>query len=402
MNRIVQNIQPSATLAISAKAKELAAQGVRVCSFAAGEPDFDTPQTIKDAAVAAIAAGQTKYTAAKGMPALCKAVADKFAAVNGIVYDPATEIIVSAGGKQSLANVFLALLNRGDEVLVPAPYWLSYPEMIRIARGRPRIVRTTAANGWRVTPEQLEAAVTPRTAAVVLNYPSNPSGIVYTADELRALGEVAVRHNLWIVADEMYERMLYGGRKFVSIASLSKELRDRTVTINGCSKAYSMTGWRIGYAGGPAEVVKAMTTVQSHCASNPTTPSQFAALSALSDPKVEDEIRPMLKAFEERADRIYSLLSAIPGVRLERPQGAFYVFPDIGEFGMDSVTFCTRLLEEKHVAAVPGKPFGADSCIRFSYACSMENIDEGMRRFAEFCASLPRKARRARRVREAK
>ncbi len=388
MNSTVESIRPSATLAIAAKAKELAAKGVRICSFAAGEPDFDTPQVIKDAACRAIAAGQTKYTAAKGMPALCEAVAAKFRRVNGISYDPATEIIVSSGGKQSLFFAFQALLDRGEEAIVPSPFWLSYPEMIRLAGGRARFVRTSARSGYKLTPEQLRRAVRPRTRAVVLNYPSNPTGAVYTAAELRALGETAVELGLWIVADEMYERMVYTGEPFASIASLSPAIRARTVTVNGCSKAYSMTGWRIGYAGAPAEVVRAMTACQSHCASNPCTPAQFAALAALTDPAAEEAVQPMLRAFAERSERIYALLRAVKGVRVAKPAGAFYIFPNVKAFGLGSIEFCHRLLEERHVAAVPGAPFGDDGCIRFSYACSMENIEEGMARFREFCDSL--------------
>ena len=388
MNSIVGAIQPSATLAISARAKELAAQGQCIHSFAAGEPDFDTPQVIKDAACRAIAEGQTKYTAAKGMPSLCRAVADKFRAVNGIAYDPATEIIVSSGGKQSLYYAFQALLERGDEVLIPSPYWLSYPEMVRIAGGRPRFVRTSSRTGYKLTPAQLEKAVRPRTKVLVLNYPSNPTGAVYSADELRALGEVAVARGLWIVADEMYERMVYTDEPFRSLASLSPALRARTVTVNGVSKAFSMTGWRIGYAGAPAEVVRAMSTCQSHCASNPCTPAQFAALCALTNPEAERAVLPMLAAFRERAGRIYALLRAIRGVRVARPEGAFYIFPNVKSFGLDSVSFCRRLLEEKGVAAVPGAPFGDDGCVRLSYACSMQNIEEGLALFREFCDSL--------------
>ena len=372
MNSVLQAIQPSATLAISARAKELAAQGASVCNFAAGEPDFDTPDVIKRAAIAAIEAGKTKYTAAKGMPELCRAVAEKFARVNGIAYDPATEILVSSGGKQSLFYAFLALLERGDEVLIPSPAWLSYPELVRVAGGRPRFVKTTARTGYKLTPAQLEKAIRPRSKVLVLNYPSNPTGAVYSAAELRALGEVAVARGLWIVADEMYERMVYTDEPFTSIASLSPALRARTVTVNGCSKAFSMTGWRIGYAGAPAEVLSLMAAAQSHCASNPCTPAQYAALAA----------------FRERADRIYRLLRKIPGVRVPKPEGAFYIFPNIKAFGLDAVTFCHRLIEEKHVAAVPGTPFGSADHVRFSYACSMDTIEEGMARFADFCASL--------------
>lgn len=388
MNSLVEAIAPSATLAIAAKAKELAAAGVHVCSFAAGEPDFDTPQVVKDAACRAIAAGKTKYTAAKGMPALCAAVAEKFRRVNGISYDPATEIVVSSGGKQSLWYAFQSLLSRGDEVLIPSPYWLSYPEMARLAGGRPRFVKTSARNGYKLTPEALEKAVRPRTRVLVLNYPSNPTGAVYSGAELRALCETAVRLGLWIVADEMYERMVYTGEPFVSAASLSDAIRARTVTVNGCSKAYSMTGWRIGYAGAPAPVAKAMAACQSHLASNPCTPAQYAALAALTDPAAEEAVKPMIAAFAERSTAIYRALKDIPGVRVAKPYGAFYIFPDMRAFGLGSVEFCRRLLEEKHVAAVPGEPFGAPTCVRFSYACSMENIREGMARLAGFCASL--------------
>lgn len=388
MNSLVEAIPPSATLAIAAKAKELAAAGVHVCSFAAGEPDFDTPQVVKDAACRAIAEGKTKYTAAKGMPALCEAVAAKFLRANRVSYDPASEIVVSSGGKQSLWYAFQALLSRGDEVLIPSPHWLSYPEMVRLAGGKPRFVKTTARSGYKLLPEALEKAARPRTRVLVLNYPSNPTGAVYTGEELRALGETAVRLGLWIVADEMYERMVYTGSPFVSMASLSPEIRAKTVTVNGCSKAYSMTGWRIGYAGAPAEVLKLMAAAQSHCASNPCTPAQYAALAAFVDPASEEAVKPMIAAFRERADRIYKLLKRIPGVRVAKPEGAFYIFPNVKSFGLGSVDFCHRLVLEKHVAAVPGLPFGDDGCIRFSYACSMDCIEEGMARFADFCASL--------------
>ncbi len=391
MNSTVAAIRPSATLAIAAKAKEMAAQGIHVYSFAAGEPDFDTPQVIKDAACRAICDGMTKYTAARGMPGLCAAVARKFAEKNGIAYDPATEIMISSGGKQSLCYAFQALLNPGDAVIVPSPYWLSYPEMVRIAGGVPVFAKTDAAAGHKLSPAALERAVAEaegRARVLVLNYPSNPTGAVYSASELRALGETALRLGLWIVADEMYERMVYTGAPFVSIASLSPELRERVVTINGCSKAYSMTGWRIGYAGAPESVMRLMATCQSHCASNPCTPAQYAALAALEDPEAERAVQPMLEAFAARASRIYELLSAIEGVKLSRPEGAFYVFPDVSAFGLGSVEFCDRLLKEESVAAVPGLPFGDDGCVRFSYACSLETIEEGIARVARFCGRL--------------
>lgn len=385
MNATLELIQPSLTLAISAKAKELSAQGIHVCSFAAGEPDFDTPQIIKDAATKAIAEGKTKYTPARGIPELCKAVADKLLRENNIRYDP-SQVIISSGGKQSLANAFLALLNRGDEVLIPSPFWLSYPEMVRIAGGKPRFIKTKQSNNFKLTPAALEKAIRPKTKVLVLNYPSNPTGATYSADELRAIGDVCVRHNLWIIADEMYERMIWTDSPFVSIASLSPEIKARTLTCNGVSKTYSMTGWRIGYCAGPIEVIKAMTTVQSHCASNPSTPSQYAALAALT--KGEEAIQPMLAAFRKRSIFIYRKLKKIRGIRVMRPDGAFYIFPNVKAFGLDSVTFCKRLLDEKHVACVPGTAFGAPDCIRLSYACSLEEIEEGVNRLAQFCDSL--------------
>ena len=356
MNSVLQAIQPSATLAISARAKALAAQGASVCNFAAGEPDFDTPAVIKRAAIAAIEAGKTKYTAAKGMPELCRAVADKFSRVNGVSYDPATEILVSSGGKQSLVYAFLALLERGDEVLIPSPAWLSYPEMVRIAGGRPRFVKTSSRTGYKLAPEQLEKAIRPRTKVLVLNYPSNPTGAVYSAAELRALGEVALARSLWIVADEMYERMVYTDEPFTSIASLTPELRARTVTVNGCSKAFSMTGWRIGYAGAPKEVLSLMAAAQSHCASNPCTPAQYAALAALVDPASEEAVKPMIAAFRERSERIYKLLKKIPGVRVTTPEGAFYIFPNVKSFGLGSLEFCQRPSRRACPASPPSAP----------------------------------------------
>lgn len=387
MNKVLEEIQPSATLAIAAKAKQLAAEGHKVCSFAAGEPDFDTPECIKQACLKALSEGMTKYTPARGLPELCVSVAKKFKNANNIEYTP-EQVIISGGGKQSLSVAFLALLNTGDEVIIPSPYWLSYPEMVRMAGGVPVFVKGEDKDGFKISPEMLEASITTRTRAFVLNSPSNPTGLVYTEDELRALGEVCVKHNVWIISDEMYERMVYGGTKHVSIASLSQDIYDHTLTINGVSKAYAMTGWRIGYAAGPLPLIKSMTTVQSHLASAPATFSQYASVVALE--QAEKDIQPMLKAFEERNERMYELLSEIDGVVCRRPMGAFYMFPNISAFGMKSRDFAQRLIEEKHVAAVPGVSFGSRENLRFSYACSMEMIEEGMRRFKEFCDSLPR------------
>ena len=385
MNKTVSDIQPSATLAISAKAKALVAEGVEVCSFAAGEPDFDTPENIKQAAVKALADGMTKYTPARGLPALCKAISDKLAKDNGLEYAPAN-VIVSGGAKMSLSIAFTALLNPGDEVIIPAPYWLSYPEMVRLAYGVPVFVKGADADGFKITPELLESVITDKTVAVVINSPSNPTGLVYMREELAALGEICVKHDIKIIADEIYERMIYGGKKHVSIASLSPELFKRTLTVNGFSKAYAMTGWRIGYAAGPADWIDAMTTVQSHNASAPATFAQYGALEALHTP--DSIIQPMLDAFEARNNRIYELMSGIDGIECKRPMGAFYIFPNISAFGLDSQTFAERLIAEKHVAAVPGVSFGADENLRFSYACGFEEIEEGMARLKDFCAGL--------------
>lgn len=385
MNKTISDIQPSATLAISAKAKALVAEGVEVCSFAAGEPDFDTPENIKQAAVKALADGMTKYTPARGLPALCKAISDKLAKDNGLEYAPAN-VIVSGGAKMSLSIAFAALLNPGDEVIIPAPYWLSYPEMVRLAYGVPVFVKGADADGFKITPELLESVITDKTVAVVINSPSNPTGLVYTREELAALGEVCVKHDIKIIADEIYERMIYGGKKHVSIASLSPELFKRTLTVNGFSKAYAMTGWRIGYAAGPADWIDAMTTVQSHNASAPATFAQYGALEALHTPDLI--IHPMLDAFEARNNRIYELMGGIDGIECKRPKGAFYIFPNISAFGLDSQTFAERLIAEKHVAAVPGVSFGADENLRFSYACGFEEIEEGMARLKDFCNGL--------------
>ena len=385
MNKTLTHISPSATLAIAAAAKQLAAEGKHVCDFAAGEPDFDTPQSVKDAAVKALAEGRTKYTPARGLPALCSAISDKFKADNNLEY-AASQIIVSGGAKMSISTAFYALLNPGDEVLIPAPYWLSYPEMVRLAGGVPVYVKGVDETGFKITPEQLETAITPRTTVFVLNSPSNPTGLVYSRDETAALAEVCLKHNLWIIADEIYERMVYGGESHTSVAAFSKAHYDRTITINGVSKAYAMTGWRIGYAAAPAPVIAAMETVQSHLASAPATFNQFGALAALQG--AETEIRPMLAEFAKRNELMYDLVSQIPGVVCKRPTGAFYVFPNISSFGLPSTEFANRLIRGKHVAAVPGVAFGADGNIRFSYACSDAEITEGMKRLKEFCAGL--------------
>lgn len=385
LNETVAAIAPSATLAITSKAAELRAQGVKVCAFAAGEPDFDTPECIKQACVEALAANKTRYVAAAGLPELRKALCEKLARENGVAYEP-SQVIVANGGKHALSQVFQALVKPGDEVIIPAPYWLSYPEMVRVAGGTPVFVETRVEEGFLMTPAQLEAAITPKTVAVVMCSPSNPTGMMYSPEQLKAIGEVAIRHDLWVVSDEIYEKMVYGDVRQASMASFGPEFYEHTITVNGFSKTFAMTGWRLGYAAAPKAAAKAIASLQSHMASAPNTFAQWGALAALE--KGAPAVAEMVAAFAKRRDRIYELISAIPGVRCPKPQGAFYVFPNIASFGLGSLEFAQRLLEEKHVAVVPGIAFGNDRCVRLSYACAMENIEEGVRRMAEFCAGL--------------
>jgi aspartate aminotransferase len=385
LNSSILAIQPSATLAIAALAKQLAAQGRPVCDFAAGEPDFDTPAFIKDAAIAALREGKTKYTPVAGVPRLCEAIAAKLKRDNGLDYKP-SQIVVSCGAKHSLALVFQTLLNPGDEVIIPAPYWLSYPEMIRIAGGVPVFVTATPAADFKITPADIERAATARTVALVINSPCNPTGTMYTPAELRALGETALRLGLTLVSDEIYEKMVYDGQEQASMAAFSPALYANTVTVNGLSKAYSMTGWRLGYTAAPEPFIRAMNALQSHTASAPNTFAQWGGVAAID--RGDDSIREMVAAFDARRRRIFALMSAIPGVVCPRPTGAFYVFPDISALGLDSVAFSRRLLEAQNVAVVPGIAFGADSCVRLSYACTLETIETGLARFRAFCASL--------------
>lgn len=385
LNQTVTAIAPSATLAITSKAAELKAQGIKVCAFAAGEPDFNTPDCIKNACNSALTENKTRYVAAAGLPELRTALCEKLQIENGITYEP-SQVLIANGGKHALAQVFQTLINPGDEVIIPAPFWLSYPEMVRVAGGVPIFVKTSVEDGFLMSPEQLEAAITPKTVAVVMNSPSNPTGMMYTPEQLRALGEVAIKHDIWIISDEIYEKMVYGGVEQASMAAFGPEFYDHTITVNGFSKTFAMTGWRLGYAAGPKPFMKALFALQSHLASAPNTFAQWGAIAALKE--AGPDVATMVKAFAERRERIYTLMSAIPGVKCPKPEGAFYVFPDISAFGMTSLEFAQRLLEEHHVAVVPGIAFGDDTCVRLSYACSMDNIEEGMRRFAAFCSSL--------------
>ena len=385
LNRTVAAIAPSATLAISSKAAELKAKGVAVCAFAAGEPDFNTPDCIKRACEQALAQNKTRYVAAAGLPELREAICEKLARENQVHYEP-SQVVVANGGKPALAQVFQTLINPGDEVIIPTPFWLSYPEMVKVAGGVPVFVETRVESGFLMSPEQLEAAITPRTVAVVINSPSNPTGMMYSPEQLKALGTVALKHDLWMVSDEIYEKMVYGGVPQVSMASFGPEFYDHTITVNGFSKTFAMTGWRLGYAAAPKPFAKALASLQSHLASAPNTFAQWGAVAALKE--AAPDVAKMVTAFTQRRDRIYQLISAIEGIKCPKPEGAFYVFPNIASFGLDSLTFATRLLEEEHVAVVPGIAFGNDRCVRLSYACSMENIEEGLARFARFCERI--------------
>lgn len=385
LNTTVAAITPSVTLAISAKAAELKSQGVKVCAFAAGEPDFNTPECIKKACAEALAANKTRYVAASGLPELRAAICEKLQRENGLTYEP-SQVVVANGGKPALAQVFQTMLNPGDEVIIPAPYWLSYPEMVKVAGGKPVFVETHVEDNFLMTPEQFEAAITPKTVALVMTSPSNPTGMMYSPEQLKAIGEIAIKHDLWVVSDEIYEKMVYGGVKQASMASFGPDFYEHTITVNGFSKTFAMTGWRLGYAAAPKAFAKALGSLQSHMASAPNTFAQWGAIAALKE--AAPDVAEMVKAFAQRRDRIYELISAIPGIKCPKPQGAFYVFPNIASFGMGSLEFAQKLLEEQHVAVVPGVAFGNDRCVRLSYACSMENIEEGVARLAAFCASL--------------
>jgi aspartate aminotransferase len=381
----VGQVTPSLTLAIDAKAKAMKAEGIDVCSFSAGEPDFDTPQHIKDAAKLALDQGKTKYGPAAGEAKLRDAIAKKLYHDNHLNYQP-ENIIVTNGGKHSLFNLMLALIEPGDEVIIPAPFWLSYPEMVKLSGGTPVIVDTSEANEYKITPEQLRQAITPQTKLFVLNSPSNPTGMVYTPDEIRALAQVIVESDILVVSDEIYEKILYDGAEHLSIGAVGEEIFKRTIISNGFAKAYSMTGWRIGYLAGPAELIKATITLQSHSTSNVCTFAQYGAIAALQGS--QDCVQTMLDAFTERRQFMLERISAIPKLTCPKPNGAFYVFIDISKTGMTSIDFCKALLEQQEVAAVPGIAFGADQCIRLSYATDLTSIEKGLDRLDQFIRSL--------------
>jgi aspartate aminotransferase len=376
-------IKPSVTLAVTAKAQSLRAQGVDVVTFAAGEPDFDTPERIKDAAVQALKRGMTKYTEVRGIEPLRRAIADKYKNEQGLDYTP-DQVLVSCGGKHSLYNIFQALLDPGDEVIIPAPYWVSYLDIAVLAGAAPKVLPTTSEEGFRLKPEALRDALTPRTRLFVLNSPSNPTGAAYERDELLALAKVLEDHDCLIVSDDIYEKIVYDGFRFHNIAVLNPKLRERTIIVNGVSKTYAMTGWRIGYALGPAPVISAAAKIQSQSTSNATSIAQAAAVEALCGP--QDDVAAMVRAFEQRRDLIVKRIDAMPGVKCFRPQGAFYVFPDFSAYwgkraGGKTINSPCELaeyfLDEAQVATVPGEDFGSTSHIRLTYANSLEEIEKG-------------------------
>ena len=385
LNKRIAAIPPSLTLGVTSKAKQMKADGIDTVNFAAGEPDFDTPEVVKRAAIEALERGETKYSPVPGVPALRAAIAEKLNEDNGLPYRP-DQVVLSNGAKHSVFNVMMALCREGEDVIIPSPYWLSYPEMVKIAGGKPLFLRTREADNFKVRPEALEKIITPRTKAIILNSPSNPTGAVYTRAELEAICEIAVRHGIYIVADEIYETLVYSGETHHSVGSFGQDVFDLTVTINGFSKSCAMTGWRLGYLAGPTPIVKAISALQSHSTSGPNTFAQYGAIAAL---KHTAEARAeMGKAFEARRDLVYERLTAMPKVSCPKPGGAFYAFPNISQYGLNSVAFTEKLIAEQAVAAVPGAAFGADEHIRISYACGTDELTRGLDRLEAFLKTL--------------
>jgi aspartate aminotransferase len=378
-------LTPSLTLSIDSKAKAMKAEGIDVCGFGAGEPDFDTPDHIKAAAQAALEVGFTKYTPSSGIPELRQAIADKFLADNGLEYK-ASQVIVSNGAKHSCYNAILATCEPGDEVIIPAPYWLSYPEMVRLAGADPVFVQTSEENAWKMTAEQFENAMTPRTKMVIINSPGNPTGSIYTREELEAIAAVAAEEDILILSDEIYEKLTYDDAKHVSVASVSKEAYDLTITVNGFSKSYAMTGWRLGYLAAPEAIAKAIDSIQSHSTSNPCSFAQKGGLAALKGD--QQQVNDMREEFQMRRDYMHGRLAAIPGVTAVKPEGAFYILANISKFSLTSQNFSDRLLSKANVAVVPGIAFGDDRTVRLSYATSIDIIKKGLDRIEEFCRSL--------------
>jgi aspartate aminotransferase len=392
----LERIKPSPTMAITSKAREMKAAGFDVIGLGAGEPDFDTPDNVKQAAIAAIQRGETKYTAVDGIPELKRAIVAKFARENDLTYKPA-EITVGSGGKQVLYNALLATLNPGDEVIVPSPYWVSYPDIVLLAGATPVIVETKVEEGFKLSPKALAAAITPRTKWFIFNSPSNPTGAAYTRDEIKALTDVLLKHeNVWVLSDDIYEHLVYDGFAFSTPAQVEPKLKGRTLTMNGVSKAYSMTGWRIGYAGGPEPLIKAIATLQSQSTSNPCSISQWASVEALEGP--QDFLKSWVASFQDRRDLVVSMLNQAKGISCPTPEGAFYVYPScagvIGRTSRDGKKietdedFATALLQEEGVAVVHGAAFGLSPFFRISYATGIEALEEACRRIQRFCANV--------------
>ena len=381
----LEKINLSSTLAITAKAKKLKSEGRDIVNFAAGEPDFDTPDFIKDAAIAAIKAGFTKYTPTTGIPELKKIISDKFNKDNSLQYE-SSQIVVSCGAKHSIFNALFVLLNRGDEVIIPSPYWVSYPEMVNLCEGKPSFIETLPQNDFKITIKDLEKHVNPKTKVIILNSPSNPTGCVYTEDELRQIAKICVEKKVFVISDEIYEKIIYANERHVSIASFGEDIYNLTLTVNGLSKSYSMTGWRIGYLAGPADVIEAISKLQDHSTSNPTSISQKAAVAALNAP--DDFSKLMACEFQKRRDYATERLSKIRKIGFVKPKGAFYIFCDISKFKLGSLTFANRLLEEAYVSLVPGIAFGKDDYVRISFATSVEQIEKGMNRLKEWLDKL--------------
>jgi len=391
VSKRAQAVPPSATIAVTAQAQQLKAQGVDVVGFGAGEPDFDTPDYIKDAAIKAVKAGKTKYTPASGIIELKTAIAEKLKRENGLSYTP-EQIIVNIGGKHSVYEAMQAVLDPGDEVILPAPYWVTYPEAIKLAGAVPAIIQTDSANSYKMTAEQLRNSITDKTAMVVINSPNNPGGFTYTPEELSGLAKVLEGTDVIVLSDEIYEKLIYGDTRFVSFASLSEDAYNRALILNGFSKTFSMTGWRLGYTAGPLDVIKAMGRLQSHMTSNPVTFGQYAAIEALGEP-AHEAIERMRVEFERRAKYMARRLNGIDGIKCTEPTGAFYCFPDVSaHYGRTingteingSLDFAKALLEQANVALVPGLPFGCDNNVRLSFACSLEQITKGLDRIEKW------------------
>ncbi len=381
----LKKINPSSTLAITSKANKLKSEGKDIINLAAGEPDFDTPDFIKEAACAAIKSGFTKYTPTTGIPDLKKLICEKFKRDNSLEYKP-EQIVVSCGAKHSIFNSVFVLVNKADEVLVPSPYWVSYPEMVHLCDGAVRFIKTTQENNFKITAKDLEKHISPKTKLLLLNSPSNPTGCVYSMDELREIAKICVAKKIFVISDEIYEKIIFDGAKHVSIAGLNEDIYKLTITVNGLSKSFSMTGWRIGYLGAPADIVEAISRLQDHSTSNPNSIAQKAAIAALSAP--DDFCVQICRQFQKRRDYCISRLKTIKKIGYCLPQGAFYIFCDISKTRIDSSTFAERLLQEASVCLVPGKGFGSDNHVRISFAASLEELEKGLNRIEEWVGRI--------------